>query len=142
MKAKQNLRPFHLAFPVLNLKKTESWYTDILGCSVGRKSNDWIDFNLFGHQIVAHLTDSITPESTNNVDGNNVPIRHFGVILSIPKWNNLVERLKNLNTDFLIKPHVRFKNLKGEQHTLFIKDPDGNALEFKAFKNEGMIFDN
>ena len=142
MKVKQKLFPFHLAFPVLNLKKTERWYTDILGCSVGRKSNDWIDFNLFGHQIVAHLTDSITAESTNSVDGYNVPIRHFGVILSVEVWHVLVNRLNKLKIDFLIKPHVRFKNLKGEQHTLFIKDPDGNALEFKAFKNEGMIFDN
>jgi len=140
MKTKQ-LRPFHLAFPVLNLKKAENWYTNILGCSVGRKSENWIDFNLFGHQIVAHLTENINKQNTNAVDGDNVPIRHFGVILSIPKWNDLVCRLKNLNVDFLIKPHIRFKDLKGEQHTLFIKDPDGNALEFKAFKNDEMIFE-
>ena len=138
----RELRPFHLAFPVLNLKKAENWYTNILGCTVGRKSNQWIDFNLFGHQIVAHLADNINSTKTNDVDGDNIPIRHFGVILSIPKWNELVKRLKNLNVEFLIKPHVRFKNLKGEQHTLFIKDPDGNALEFKAFKNDKMIFDN
>ena len=138
----RELRPFHLAFPVLNLKKAENWYTNILGCTVGRKSNQWIDFNLFGHQIVAHLADNINSTKTNDVDGDNIPIRHFGVILSIPKWNELVKRLKNLNVEFLIKPHVRFENLKGEQHTLFIKDPDGNALEFKAFKNDKMIFDN
>ena len=138
----KELRPFHLAFPVLNLKKSEKWYTNILGCSIGRKSDNWIDFNLFGHQIVAHLAENINQGSTNDVDGDNVPIRHFGVILSILKWNDLVDRLKNLNVKFLIKPHVRFKNLKGEQHTLFIKDPDGNALEFKAFKNDEMIFDN
>ena len=142
MKAKQNLRPFHLAFPVLNIQNTEHWYTEILGCSVGRKSNDWIDFNLFGHQIVAHLTDNITTENTNHVDGNCIPIRHFGVILSVEVWHELVDRLNKLKIDFLIKPHVRFKNLKGEQHTLFIKDPDGNALEFKAFKSDDMIFDN
>ena len=136
------LRPFHLAFPVLNLEKAENWYTNILGCSIGRKSDDWIDFNLFGHQIVAHLTDNITTENINHVDGNSVPIRHFGVILSVSVWNELVVRLEKLKIDFLIKPHVRFKNLKGEQHTLFIKDPDGNALEFKAFKSDDMIFDN
>ena len=138
---KNQLRPFHLAFPVLNLKEAENWYTNILGCSIGRKSNDWIDFNLFGHQIVAHLTEDITTSNTNEVDGKNVPIRHFGVILSIQKWNDLVSRLKNLNVEFLVKPHVRFKDLKGEQHTLFIKDPHGNALEFKAFKNDVMIFE-
>lgn len=137
----RELRPFHLAFPVLNLKKAENWYTNILGCTVGRKSNQWIDFNLFGHQIVAHLADNINSTKTNDVDGDNIPIRHFGVILSLPKWNELVKRLKNLNVEFLIKPHVRFENLKGEQHTLFIKDPDGNALEFKAFKNDKMIFE-
>ena len=137
----RELRPFHLAFPVLNLKKAENWYTNILGCTVGRKSNQWIDFNLFGHQIVAHLADNINSTKTNDVDGDNIPIRHFGVILSIPKWNDLVSRLKNLNVQFLIKPHIRFKDLKGEQHTLFIKDPDGNALEFKAFKNDEMIFE-
>ena len=140
--SKNQLRPFHLAFPVLNLKKTEKWYTTILGCSIGRKSSHWIDFNLFGHQIVAHLTNNITSIKTNEVDGDNVPIRHFGVILSIRKWNELVDRLKDLNVEFLIKPHIRFKDLKGEQHTLFIKDPDGNALEFKAFKNDEMIFAN
>ena len=138
---KNELRPFHLAFPVLNLKKAENWYTKILGCTLGRKSNHWIDFNLFGHQIVAHLTDNIKGIKTNEVDGNNVPIRHFGVILSIKQWNKLVDRLKNLNVDFLIEPHIRFKNSKGEQRTFFIKDPDGNALEFKAFKNDTMIFD-
>ena len=137
----KRLMPFHLAFPVLNLKKSERWYTEILGCSVGRRSDNWIDFNLFGHQIVAHLAENINKENTNSVDGDNVPIRHFGVILSIPKWNNLVNRLNNFNVKFLIKPHVRFENLKGEQHTLFIKDPDGNALEFKAFKNDEMIFE-
>ena len=137
----KQLRPFHLAFPVIDLKKSEEWYTQILGCSIGRKSDNWIDFNLFGHQIVAHLTENINKENTNTVDGDDVPIRHFGVILSIPKWNDLVSRLKNLNVQFLIKPHIRFKDLKGEQHTLFIKDPDGNALEFKAFKNDEMIFE-
>ena len=142
MKQKKQIRPFHLAFPVLNLKKAEEWYTEILGCSVGRKSKDWVDFNLYGHQIVAHLTDVINFDGTNNVDGNNVPIRHFGVILSITLWHELVNRLNNLNIKFLIKPHIRFENLKGEQHTLFIKDPDGNVLEFKAFKNDTMIFDN
>ena len=138
---KNQLRPFHLAFPAFNLKEAENWYTTILGCSIGRKSNDWIDFSLFGHQIVAHLAKNTITQNTNEVDGEAIPIRHFGVILSIQEWNKLVKRLKSLNVKFLIKPHIRFKNLKGEQHTLFIKDPHGNALEFKAFKNDEMIFE-
>ena len=138
MKAKQNLRPFHLAFPVLNIQKAEHWYTKILGCSIGRKSNDWIDLNLFGHQIVAHLTDNITIENTNHVDGNCIPIRHFGVILSVEVWHELVDRLNKLKIDFLIKPHVRFKNLKGEQHTLFITSPfDGSKT---SISSEELVF--
>ena len=138
----KNLRPFHLAFPVSNLERTLKWYTEILGCSVGRQSDKWIDFNLYGHQIVGHLADKFNLSNTNNVDGENVPIRHFGVILTYDKWDELVEKLDKRNIDFLIKPQIRFKGTKGEQKTFFIKDPDGNALEFKAFKNDTMIFDN
>ena len=136
----KEIRPFHLAFPVSNLEKTLKWYTETLGCSIGRKSNQWIDFNLYGHQIVAHLSKKLNLSKTNNVDGEKVPIRHFGVILTYDKWDELVEKLDKRNIDFLIKPQIRFKGTKGEQKTFFIKDPDGNALEFKAFKNDSNIF--
>jgi hypothetical protein len=137
----KNLRPFHLAFPVSNLERTLKWYTEILGCSVGRQSDKWIDFNLYGHQIVGHLADKLNLSNTNNVDGEEVPIRHFGVILTYDKWGELVAKLKKENVNFLIKPQIRFKGIKGEQKTFFIEDPDGNALEFKAFKNDSNIFD-
>jgi extradiol dioxygenase family protein len=115
---------------------------NVLGCSLGRESKKWIDFNLFGHQIVAHLSpkdyDSVR---TNVVDGDNVPARHFGVILSWNEWKSLCNRIKDLGVQFLIKPRIRFKNAKGEQGTFFIKDPSDNALEFKSFKHDSMIFE-
>ena len=135
------LRPFHLAFPVKNLNITKKWYTEILGCKIGRESNEWVDFNLYGHQIVAHKTKNINEDAINIVDENNIPVRHFGVILKIKEWESLVEKLEINKIKFLIKPYMRFKNKKGEQYTLFINDPSGNALEFKAFKNDNMIFD-
>ena len=134
------LRPFHLAFPVSNLKRSLQWYTKILGCSIGRKAKEWIDFNLYGHQIVAHLSNELNLSKTNIVDGEKIPIRHFGVILTYNKWDELVKRLEKENIKFLIKPQIRFKGVKGEQKTFFIKDPDGNALEFKTFKNDSNIF--
>ena len=137
----KEIRPFHIAFPVLDLNKTKKWYTEILGCTIGRESNQWIDFNLFGHQIVAHLSKKNLTNTTNDVEEHSVPIRHFGVILSINNWKEISEKLKNKNINFLIKPYTRFKGLKGEQYTLFIKDPSGNALEFKAFKDDSMIFE-
>ena len=137
----KNLRHFHLAFPVSNLERTLKWYTEILGCSIGRQSDKWIDFNLYGHQIVGHLADKFNLSNTNNVDGEDVPIRHFGVILTYDKWGELVKKLKKENVNFLIKPQIRFKGINGEQKTFFIEDPDGNALEFKAFKNDSNIFD-
>ena len=136
------IRPFHLAFPVKDLNVTKKWYAEILGCSIGRESNEWIDFNFYGHQIVAHLSNKNSSYLTNNVDNKNVPIRHFGVILTVSQWKALTRKLKKLNVEFLIHPYKRFKNKKGEQYTLFIKDPSGNALEFKAFKNNYMIFEN
>jgi len=138
----KNIRPFHLAFPVSDLEITSKWYTDKLGCSIGRKSNEWVDFNLFGHQVVAHLSNEINLVQTNKVDNKNIPIRHFGVILTSNEWNRLIKELKKENIEFLIKPHTRFKGMEGEQRTFFIKDPDSNALEFKTFKNDEMIFDN
>tara|TARA_Y100000994_G_scaffold249246_1_gene259898 strand:- start:2493 stop:2924 length:432 start_codon:yes stop_codon:yes gene_type:complete len=136
------IRPFHLAFPVSNLDRSKKWYTEILGCSIGRASDEWIDFNLYGHQIVAHLSNENYIENTNIVDNNNIPVRHFGVILEINEWTKLVEKIKQHKIDFLIKPQIRFKNKKGEQRTFFIKDPDDNALEFKAFNNDSNIFEN
>ena len=137
---KKNIRPFHLAFPVSNINKAKKWYTSILECTVGRSSEKWIDFDLYGHQIVAHLSLDKHLNSTNQVDGENVPLRHFGVILSYNQWNTLVDKLINKDIVFLIKPQIRFKNKEGEQKTFFIQDPDGNALEFKAFKNDSNIF--
>tara|TARA_B100000676_G_C18049085_1_gene829903 strand:+ start:1721 stop:2152 length:432 start_codon:yes stop_codon:yes gene_type:complete len=139
-KEDKKIRPFHLAFPVSNLDICKKWYTEILGCSIGRKSKDWIDFNLFGHQIVAHLSDENYIKNTNLVDNQNIPVRHFGVILKINQWDELVEKIKKNKIDFLIEPQIRFKNKKGEQRTFFIVDPDNNALEFKAFKNDESIF--
>ncbi len=136
----QKLRPFHLAFPVKDLKETEIWYTDILGCTIGRQSNDWIDFDFFGHQIVAHLSDNIENIQTNDVDDEDVPCRHFGIILTLDEWKNLVSIIKEKDLHFEIKPQTRFKGKPGEQFTLFIKDPSGNFLEFKAFKDDKYIF--
>ena len=137
---KQHLRPFHLAFPVQDLKEAKEWYVNILGCSLGRESNDWVDFNFFGHQVVAHLTNDINASTANQVDDYNVPCRHFGIILTPSDWKQLVSNLENKNVDFEINPYTRFKGKPGEQHTLFIKDPSGNFLEFKAFENDDNIF--
>ena len=137
----KDLRPFHLAFPVLNLEETKSWYTDVLGCSIGRESSEWVDFNLFGHQIVGHLSKNLSLSDINEVDGEDVPIRHFGVILKPLEWEFLKKRIISKKVNFIIKPVTRFKNKTGEQSTMFIQDPSGNALEFKSFANDNMIFD-
>ena len=138
---KQSLRPFHLAFPVLNIEETKEWYTEILGCSVGRESERWIDFNFFGHQISAHLSDSLGPATHNQVDSKEIPSRHFGIILIPSDWAILAKRLTELKIKFKVEPYTRFKGEQGEQSTLFIEDPSGNCLEFKSFKNDKMIFD-
>ena len=135
------LRPFHLAFPVVDLDAARRFYTGMLGCRVGRVSERWMDFDFFGHQITAHLVtadDGATPD--NAVDGDQVPVRHFGVILSRPDWDALAARLQEIGTDFLVRPRVRFQGDAGEQATLFIRDPSGNALEFKAFADDSSIF--
>ena len=137
---KQSLRPFHLAFPVQDLKEATEWYVNILGCSLGRQSNDWVDFNFFGHQVVGHLVNDIENIYTNEVDNDDVPTRHFGIILTTKEWRKLANHLKAKDIDFQIKPHTRFKDEIGEQHTMFIKDPSGNSLEFKAFENDSSIF--
>jgi len=137
----KNLRPFHLAFPVKNLKETRDWYIRVLGCSIGRESPEWIDFNLFGHQIVAHLSSSSDLFSTNQVDGEKIPVRHFGVILETYEWNLLKEKFISSKVKFIVNPIIRFRGELGEQRTMFIEDPSGNALEFKSFADDEMIFE-
>ena len=134
------LRPFHLAFPVRDINEARDWYVDILGCSVGRESEEWIDFNMFGHQVVAHLSKKSTSDSTNEVDGHQVPTRHFGVILSSSEWDSLRDKLSD-KISFLIAPNVRFEGTSGEQKTMFFKDTSGNCLEFKSFYDDKMIFE-
>jgi len=132
---------FHLAFPVHDLEQARGFYNGLLGCKIGRESNQWIDFNLFGHQIVAHLSkEDCTETKTNDVDGDKVPSRHFGVILSWNKWKNFCDMIKDKEIDFLIEPRIRFKDSNGEQGTFFISDPSGNVLEFKSFKDDAMVF--
>jgi extradiol dioxygenase family protein len=133
--------PFHLAFPVRDLAEARRFYGGLLGCPEGRSSEEWVDFDLYGHQVVAHLApDQCGEVSRNDVDGDAVPVRHFGVVLSMQKWEGLAERLKAAGTKFVIEPHVRFKGQVGEQATMFFLDPSGNALEFKAFHDEKQLF--
>ena len=135
------LRPFHLAFPVRDLVDARAFYGTLLGCTEGRSSAQWVDFDFFGHQIVAHLSaDEPEHKAHNLVDGDAVPVRHFGVILTMRAWRELVDKLTRANVVFLIPPEIRFEGLPGEQATFFIRDPSGNALEFKAFENDTGIF--
>ena len=135
------IRPFHLAIPVHDLEIAREFYGDILGCSTGRESENWIDFNFFGHQLVTHLDKNMNiSDSTNTVDGDRVPVPHFGIILKRKDWYTLAHNLSSSNIDFIIEPRTRFKNNTGEQSTMFIKDPSGNALEFKSFHDDGHIF--
>lgn len=132
---------FHLAFPVADLEETLEFYTEVLGCNTGRSSDTWIDFDFWGHQVVAHLSpEEAGKSSTNEVDGHAVPAKHFGVILAWNEWQELAERLEEKGIDFIIEPYVRFVGEPGEQATMFFKDPSGNALEFKAFRNREQIF--
>ncbi len=132
---------FHLAFPVHDLAQSRAFYGDLLGCPEGRSSEAWVDFNFFGHQVVAHLApDETGPATRNEVDGDDVPVRHFGVILSMDQWHTLADKLKAAGTCFIIEPHIRFKGLPGEQATMFFLDPSGNALEFKAFGDMAQVF--
>ncbi|MEN9392340.1 MAG: hypothetical protein RJB02_555 [Pseudomonadota bacterium] len=136
-----SLRPFHLAFPVHDLAAARSFYGNLLGCREGRSSDHWIDFDLYGHQIVAHLDPAMEPRPVHNsVDGHDVPVPHFGIVLTMPQWEDLAERLKAAGIAFGIEPHVRFKGQVGEQATMFFTDPSGNALEFKAFGDDSQIF--
>ena len=126
------LTPFHLAFTVDDIEKAESFYTGVLGCSLGRKDTRWIDFNLHGHQITAHLVLSMTGEASNPVDGDQVPVPHFGLILPWNEWEAMAERIRQSAFSFLIEPRIRFQGQIGEQGTFFVRDPAGNALEFKS----------
>jgi extradiol dioxygenase family protein len=135
------LSPFHLAFPVHDLAAARLFYGAKLGCPEGRSAPDWVDFNFYGHQIVAHLA----PEEAglgqrNSVDGDEVPVRHFGVVLPMAEWQALATRLQSEGVAFLIEPHVRFKGQPGEQATMFLLDPSGNALEIKAFADISRLF--
>ena len=133
--------PFHIAFPVNDLEAARSFYGGVLGCKEGRSSQQWIDFSLFGHQIVAHLNkDHVNSVHSNPVDGHNVPVPHFGVVLPWDAWQDLAQRLKGQNVQFVIEPYVRFEGEVGEQATMFFLDPAGNALEFKAFKDMTQLF--
>lgn len=133
--------PFHLAFPVHDLEAARGFYLGLLGCREGRSSAEWVDFDFYGHQIVAHLA----PEETgavkaNAVDGHGVPCRHFGIVLPMDEWHRLAERLEAAATDFIIAPYIRFKGETGEQATMFFADPSGNAIEIKAFADIGQLF--
>ncbi len=136
--------PFHLAFPVDDLDAAREFYGKKLGCPEGRSSEQWIDFDLFGHQIVAHYQPRTTasPPHSNAVDGHDVPVPHFGVVLPWEQWEALAASLKDSNTDFVIEPYIRFEGQTGEQATMFFRDPAGNALEFKAFKDPDQLFAN
>jgi uncharacterized protein len=135
------MRPFHLAFPVHDLDAARTFYADVLGCAEGRSSEEWIDFNLFGHQIVAHLVADKAPAPvTNPVDGEHVPVPHFGIVLDIAGFDALAARVNAAGIDFVIPPTVRFAGLVGEQKTMFFYDPSGNALEFKAFADDSQLF--
>lgn len=135
------IQPFHLAIPVKNLEVCRTFYRDIIQCVEGRNDTHWVDFNFFGHQLVIHQKDDFIPQQISNpVDGHDVPVPHFGVVLSMDDWEKLSQRLIKNGIEFIIEPTIRFKGKPGEQATLFFKDPEGNALEFKAFKDIGQLF--
>jgi extradiol dioxygenase family protein len=135
------LRPFHLAIPVDNIADARRFYTGILGCRVGRESAHWIDFNFFGHQVTAHLIpNEVSNVPTNPVDGEAIPVRHFGIVLRREEWQALVKQLEEYRIDYVVRPTTRFKGEAGEQATLFIADPSGNVLEFKAFRHSENLF--
>ena len=137
----QTIPPFHLAIPVWNLETCRSFYRDILGCTEGRSSEHWVDFNFFGHQLVIHHKPKFEDVlHTNPVDGKDVPVPHFGVVLPWDSFHDLAKRLERLEIDFVIAPYIRFEGEVGEQATMFFLDPAGNALEFKAFKDMGQLF--
>jgi extradiol dioxygenase family protein len=136
-----HLTPFHLAFPVDDLSAARRFYGDLLGCPEGRSAEDWVDFDLRGHQIVAHLApDLVRARAANLVDGEDVPVPHFGLVLSMHEWEALASRLEAAGVDFVIPPTIRFEGQPGEQATMFLLDPAGNALEFKAMADPKKLF--
>jgi len=140
----KNLQPFHIAIPAHNLAECRKFYKDVLGCEEGRSSEQWVDFNLFGHQLVIHYKPKQEEEAlhTNPVDGKNVPVPHYGVVLNWNVFHEFAKKLKSKNIDFVIEPYIRFQGEVGEQTTMFFLDPAGNALEFKAFKDIDQLFAN
>ncbi len=133
--------PFHLAIPVHDLAAARAFYGEVLGCPQGRSADTWIDFDLFGHQVVVHLAPGMTAvRHSNPVDGDDVPVPHFGVVLTMDRWQALAARLDAQNIVFLIRPHIRFSGEAGEQATMFFQDPSGNAIEFKAFTDRRRLF--
>jgi extradiol dioxygenase family protein len=135
------IQPFHIAIPVQNLEKCRAFYRDVLECTEGRSNTHWVDFDFFGHQLVIHQKeDFVAQKISNPVDGHDVPVPHFGVVLTWEDWHLLAERLKAVNTKFVIEPGIRFQGKVGEQATLFFNDPENNALEFKAFKDISQLF--
>jgi len=138
------LTPFHLAIPVRDLATSREFYGRVLGCAEGRSAADWVDFNFFGHQLVCHVVETTGDDPTrghNPVDGHEVPVPHFGLVLEMPDWEALAARLKSAGQRFVIEPHIRFRGQPGEQATMFLTDPSGNALEFKSFRDiAGQLF--
>ena len=137
-----SVAPFHLAIPVQDLAQTRTFYRDVLGCAEGRSDTHWVDLNLYGHQLVLHEVSEATPraQAHNPVDGHDVPVPHFGVVLAWDDWHVLADRLRSADVSFVIEPYVRFQGEVGEQATLFFLDPAGNALEFKSFRDPGQLF--
>ena len=135
-----SIPPFHLAFPVDDLAKARAFYGGLLGCTEGRSSEEWIDFDFHGHQIVGHLAPDSGDRASNPVDGHDVPVPHFGLVLPMADWRALADQLTTASVEFVIEPTVRFAGQPGEQATMFFRDPSGNALEMKAFADDAMLF--
>jgi len=135
-----SMPPFHLAFPVLDLPATRAFYEGLLGCKVGRTDARWIDFDFFGHQVSAHLVDAMPVHASNGVDGDAIPTSHWGAVLPWEQWHALADRLRSAGVTFLVPPRIRFAGQAGEQATLFLADPSGNALEFKSVKDPARLF--
>ena len=137
------LSPFHLAFPVYSLDAARAFWGGVMGCPEGRSSADWVDFDFYGHQIVAHVAPAAVAaqaQAHNVVDGHDVPVPHFGIVLTLPEWKALAERLRGAGVEFAIEPYVRFEGEPGEQATMFFRDPSGNAIEMKAFADRSKLF--
>ncbi len=131
---------FHLAFPVADLDQARTFYVGVLGCREGRSSNRWVDFEFFGHQLSAHLVDEIVGTASNEVDGDQVPVRHFGAILEWSEWEAMAERLEVAGVEFMIRPRIRFRGGPGEQGTFFVRDPSRNVIELKSFRDDAAVF--